>query len=132
MKTFFYAIGVAILATLLLAGCAGHDKVAPVVYIVPTQDPEITVPQLILLPVNLDAPRDQDGKVTLNSNLYRGFDRASYDNFRVNTARVDQYIRTLLILIEQRNALTRKHSEDAKAKLKEIGNDAAIKATSPP
>lgn len=124
MKTFMYAVGVAMLAAMLLAGCAS-EKVTPVVYIVPAQDAEITVPQLILLPVNLDAPRDKNGNVTLDSNLYRGFDRASFDNMRVNSARVDQYIKTLLTLIDQRNVLTRKHNEDAKKKLKEIGDDAS-------
>jgi len=123
MKTTLYAIGVVLLASLLFAGCTS-TKVQPVTYIVPVQDAEITVPKLVLLPVNLDAPRDANGNVTLDSNLYRGFDRASFDNFRVNAARIDQYIRTLLTLIDQRNALTRKHNEDAKAKLKEIGDNA--------
>ncbi len=128
---------------ILLSACAQKTKTETLLspIIVPTQKAEITVPKLTLLPTKVEAPRDIKNKV-LNtndptctetkpgcmiapidlegSNLYRGYDKKNWDNVRINNARIDEYIRTLLLLIDQQNATIRKDNAEAKAQMEKI------------
>lgn len=55
-----------------------------------------------------------------NSNLYRGYDRANWDNVRINEARKDAHIKALTAIIDQINATIRTDNAEAKKKLEEL------------
>lgn len=56
------------------------------------------------------------------SNLYRGYDRATWDNVRINEARKDAHIKALTAIIDQINATIKTDNEEAKNKLQELKN----------
>ena len=125
-----------IAALIGLSACATTPETRTVITAVSVQTPGVVIPTLaplVLLPVNLDAPRNMKTKVAnpdyadcmttppesmdvatanrclLNpidyaqSNLYRGFDRASFKNYQINQVRVDARIKTLESLISSHN-----------------------------
>jgi len=132
------------------AGAAKEEKILLSPIIIPKQKIEYPIPKLSLIPVIIDAPRDldkitvkadraecinvtndtKDEKLKARclehpidfskSNLYRGYDRANWDNQRINTARTDEYIKALLSIINQMNSSIRKDNEEAQKKLEEI------------
>jgi hypothetical protein len=62
------------------------------------------------------------------SNLYRGYTRDDWDNFRINETRKDEYIKTLLRVVNDINSRIANDNEEAKKALQEIQNSTNKKA----
>lgn len=128
--------------TFLLVGCT-TPEVRERVVVTPTAVAEVRMVEIIkpadvvLIPVTWDAPRSTtpviadkpECKITpvplscisypidyANSNLYRGMDKSNYLNYRVNQVRIDGYVRTLNMLIDDYNKRAAEYNAKLDAK----------------